>query len=70
MTTATDAISVDQVIAQPPHRVWQALTTPEQLVRWWAPGDITPNVGHRFHMGPGWRDDVLPRLAALLDPAA
>lgn len=131
MTTTTTRINVDQFIARPPRRVWQALTDPALLVSWWAPGDIAPVVGHRFtlempgwgnvacevlevveperlvytfadwtltwrlvaegtgtrlllehsgfdldnpqhrfafdNMGPGWRDVVLPRLAALVD---
>jgi uncharacterized protein YndB with AHSA1/START domain len=41
-----------------PHRVdavWAALTTPELLARWWAPGDITPTPGtaSRWTWGPG-----------------
>ena len=55
MTTATDTITVDQFIPRPPPRVWQALTTPEQLAGWWVPGDIAPVVGHRFLLEmPGW----------------
>lgn len=132
MTTSTDTIHVDQLLPHPPERVWRALTTPAEIARWWAPGDIAPVVGHRFtldmggwgqvpcevleadeperfvmtftedwtiafrlvpegrgtrlllehsgfdpdrpehrfafdQMDPGWRDEVLPRLAALLD---
>ncbi|MFB6719609.1 SRPBCC domain-containing protein [Kribbella sp. NPDC056345] len=124
------AIVVDQFVAAAPERVWRVLTEPELLARWWAPGDVAPVVGHRFHlqmpkwgevacevthveaparftytfngdwtldwrltpegrgtrlflehsgfdldnnrhrmafdrMGPGWRDEVLPRLAVL-----
>lgn len=128
----TETILVDQFIAQPPAQVWEAITTPELLARWWAPGDIAPTVGHSFvlempgwgnvpctvlevqpderlvytfadwtltwqlraegtgtrlflehagfdlddpqhrfafdNMGPGWRDEVLPRLAAVVAP--
>ncbi len=132
---ATRSISVDQYLPKPPGDAWRALTEPDLLARWWAPGDIAPVVGHRFHMdmpgwgqvpcevlevepearlvvtfnevwtltwtlvaegrgtrlllehagfdlddpqgrfayehmGPGWRDEVLPRLAALLEPAS
>jgi uncharacterized protein YndB with AHSA1/START domain len=130
MTSTAATINVDQFIPRSPGRVWEALTTPEQLARWWVPGDIAPVVGHRFllempgwgnvpcevleaveperlvyrfgewtltwrlvaegggtrlllehsgfdlerpdhrfafdHMGPGWRDEVVPRLVALL----
>jgi uncharacterized protein YndB with AHSA1/START domain len=126
------SIDVDQFLAASPDRVWKAITTPDELARWWAPGDIAPVVGHRFlldmgswgqtecevlevveperfvytfahwtltwtlvpegngtrllldhsgfdpanpqdgfafdQMGPGWRDSILPRLAALLAP--
>jgi uncharacterized protein YndB with AHSA1/START domain len=55
VTTTTQTLSVDQFIARPPEPVWQALTVPEQLARWWAPGDIAPVVGHRFVLKmPGW----------------
>lgn len=131
MSTPSESIHVDQFVPRPPARVWEAITTPEQLAAWWVPGDIAPVVGHRFllempgwgnvacevlevveherlvhtfadwtltwrlvseglgtrvflehsgfdldrpgdrfafdHMGPGWRDEVLPRLAALVD---
>ncbi len=131
MTATTESLHLDQFIARPPERVWEALTTPEQLARWWAPGDIAPVVGHHFlldmagwgqvpcevlevvaperlvhtfgdwtltwtlvaegagtrlllehagfdlgrtdhrfafdAMGPGWSDEVLPRLAALVE---
>ena len=42
MTSTLQTITVDQFIARPPERVWAALTTPELLARWWAPGDIAP----------------------------
>lgn len=126
------AIHVDQFLSRPPAIVWRALTDPDLLARWWAPGDIRPVAGHEFvldmqgwgnvactvleveperrlavrfgerwtitwrleaegdgtrlflehagfdlddpqdrfaldRMGPGWRDDVLPRLARLID---
>jgi uncharacterized protein YndB with AHSA1/START domain len=130
----TEAILVDQFIAVAPDRVWEALTTPEQLAQWWVPGSIEPTVGHAFllempgwgnvacevlevdaphrlvytfgdwtltwelkaegsgtrlflehagfdlddpqhrfaldHMGPGWRDEILPKLASLVTGSA
>ncbi|MCB9780780.1 MAG: SRPBCC domain-containing protein [Alphaproteobacteria bacterium] len=49
MTTAqTATIRVERLFPHPPATVWRALTEPELLARWWAPGDITPVVGHRF----------------------
>jgi uncharacterized protein YndB with AHSA1/START domain len=128
---STETISVDQFIAAPPATVWEALTDPDLLAQWWAPGDIEATVGHEFvlempgwgnvgckvlaveperllvytfadwtlrwrivpegtgtrlllehegfdlddpqhrfafdNMGPGWRDDVLPRLAGTVE---
>jgi hypothetical protein len=42
------AIEVDQFLAQPPERVWHALTDPDLLVRWLMPNDFRPAVGHQF----------------------
>jgi uncharacterized protein YndB with AHSA1/START domain len=48
-------IEVDQFIDATPARVWQTLTEPQLLARWWAAGDIAPRVGHRFELDmPGW----------------
>ena len=130
----TETIHVDQFLPKPPAAVWRAITEPELLARWWAPGDIAAVVGHEFllempgwgnvpcrvlevepesrlvytfadwtltwrlvaegngtrlllehsgfdlddpqhrfafdNMGPGWRDEVLPRLGALLEDEA
>ena len=55
----TGSIEVDQFVAADPARVWRTITEPELLARWWAPGDIAPRVGHRFHLDmPGW--DAVP----------
>lgn len=43
-------VSVDQFIAAPPAKVWRALTEPDLLAKWWAPGDVEATVGHRFHL--------------------
>ena len=50
MTTAETTLTLDQFIRKSPTRVWAALTTPEQLGKWWAPGDIKPEVGYTFTM--------------------
>ena len=51
----TGSIEVDQFVDADPARVWRTITEPELLARWWAPGDIAPRVGHRFHLDmPGW----------------
>jgi len=48
-----NAIRLERRIPHPATEVWAALTTPELLARWWAPGDIAPTVGHRFTMDMG-----------------
>lgn len=48
-----NTIRLEHRIPQPSTAVWAALTTPELLSRWWAPGDIAPTVGHRFTMDMG-----------------
>lgn len=48
-----NAIVLERHIPHSNAEVWAALTTPELLARWWAPGDIAPAVGHRFAMDMG-----------------
>lgn len=49
----TETIHVDQFLPQPPQKVWRMLTEPERLARWWATGDIRPEVGHHFTLEMG-----------------
>jgi uncharacterized protein YndB with AHSA1/START domain len=51
--TAPAAIRIDRHYKYPPAAVWQALTDPELVARWWAAGDVRPVVGHRFEMDMG-----------------
>jgi uncharacterized protein YndB with AHSA1/START domain len=54
-----------QRIAQPPSRVWQALTEPALQAKWWAAGDVRAEVGHRFTMDMrGWGEQACRVLAA------
>jgi uncharacterized protein YndB with AHSA1/START domain len=46
----TQNLEIDRFYPYPPVAVWRALTEPSLLERWWAPGDIAPRVGHRFHL--------------------
>jgi uncharacterized protein YndB with AHSA1/START domain len=46
-------IRLEHVYSQPPAKVWRALTEPELVARWWAPGDVRAVVGHRFEMDMG-----------------
>lgn len=57
-------IRVSHVYSQPPARVWRALTEPALVARWWAPGDIRAEVGHRFEMDMGqWGKQTCEVLA-------
>ena len=49
----TNAIRLERRFEHPQVAVWAALTTPELLARWWAPGNIAPVAGHRFIMDMG-----------------
>jgi uncharacterized protein YndB with AHSA1/START domain len=46
-------IELVRVYKQSPAKVWRALTEPELVARWWAPGNIRAEVGHRFEMDMG-----------------
>jgi len=48
-----NTIRLTRHFPHPPEAVWKALTTPDLLARWWAPGDIAPTAGHRFTMDMG-----------------
>lgn len=43
-------VTVDQRIATTADRVWERISTPEGIAKWWAAGDIAPVVGHEFTM--------------------
>ncbi|MGC4961389.1 SRPBCC family protein [Gordonia sp. DT218] len=48
-------IRVDQFVAARPETVWRTLTEPDLVQRWWAAGDIRPDVGHEFTLDmPGF----------------
>ena len=47
--TATEApLSFDCELAEPPEKVWRALTEPELLAAWMMPNDIKAEAGSRF----------------------
>jgi uncharacterized protein YndB with AHSA1/START domain len=46
-------IRLSQFIDHPLAKVWQALTDPRIVAKWWAAGDIKPVVGHRFTLDMG-----------------
>jgi uncharacterized protein YndB with AHSA1/START domain len=48
-----DTIEVQHLYSQSASAVWKALTDPELIALWWAPGDVRPVVGHRFELDMG-----------------
>lgn len=47
------SLEYDVHLDQPPAAVWPALTDPVLLARWWATGDVRPEVGHTFTLDMG-----------------
>ncbi|MBZ9738539.1 MULTISPECIES: SRPBCC family protein [unclassified Mesorhizobium] len=45
---AADALEFEYDLAEPPEKVWRALTVPELLAAWMMPNDIRPEAGSRF----------------------
>ncbi|MCQ8872522.1 SRPBCC domain-containing protein [Mesorhizobium sp. LMG17149] len=45
---AADALEFEYELAEPPEKVWRALTIPELLAAWMMPNDISPEIGNRF----------------------
>jgi uncharacterized protein YndB with AHSA1/START domain len=51
---AEDSIVVECDLAEPPEKVWRALTVPDLLAAWLMPNDIRPEPGRRFTLrAPG-----------------
>ena len=47
-SAATRDIVVEDVVPQPPEKVWKALTTADLIGQWLMPNDFEPVVGKRF----------------------
>lgn len=47
---STQSVTIEQFIAAPPAKVWAAITEPEQVRKWWAPGAISTKVGDTFQL--------------------
>ncbi|UVK37140.1 SRPBCC domain-containing protein [Mesorhizobium sp. AR10] len=43
-----DTLAFECELAEPPEKVWRALTVPELLAAWMMPNDIEPEIGSRF----------------------
>ena len=53
-----DSIVVECDLAEPPEKVWRALTVPDLLAAWLMPNDIRPETGRRFTLqAPGAKAD-------------
>lgn len=64
----TGVLQHDRSYTQAPAQVWAALTTPKLHARWWAPGDVRAEVGHRFELDMGaWGKQTCEVLA--VEPA-
>jgi uncharacterized protein YndB with AHSA1/START domain len=51
--SSSEVIEVEHFYSHPPAAVWKALTTPELHARWWAPGNVRAEVGHKFDLDMG-----------------
>ncbi|HEX4019552.1 MAG TPA: SRPBCC domain-containing protein [Acidobacteriaceae bacterium] len=49
MKKGNEQIVVEYALAEPPAKVWRALTEPKLLAVWLMQNDIVPIVGHRFN---------------------
>ncbi len=46
-------VQVDRHVRHEASRGWQALTDPSVHAEWWAAGNISPVIGHRFDLDMG-----------------
>lgn len=53
-TTETQSLVIERELAQPPEKVWRALTEPHLIGEWLMAGDISPVVGHAFAFQSSW----------------
>ena len=51
--TRPAVICKEHFYRHPPSAVWKCLTDPSLHARWWAAGDVKPDVGHRFKLDMG-----------------
>ncbi len=54
----SESVIVDCDLAEPPEKVWRALTVPELLAEWLMPNDFAPEVGHDFTFRPEKGADI------------
>ena len=63
-------VKLEELIASPPQKVWEALTDSAQLARWLMPNDFEPKVGKRFTLAAdcptAWEGDVTCEVLELV----
>lgn len=51
----TESVTIDQPINASTADVWERISTPEGIARWWVPGNIAPILNHEFILEmPKW----------------
>lgn len=68
---AARTVVVERAIAQPPEKIWRALTQPHLIEAWLMKNDFAPVAGHRFRFRldpqPGW-DGVIACEVLAIEP--
>ncbi|SJN11981.1 hypothetical protein FM113_13575 [Leucobacter sp. 7(1)] len=52
-STEFHSIEVDEFLPHPANRIWEALTNPSELGKWFMSNDFLPEVGHAFTLDTG-----------------
>lgn len=65
----TESVIVDCDLAEPPEKVWRALTVPELLATWLMPNDFAPEVGHDFTFRPERGADIACEVLNVEEPS-
>ena len=50
----TKSVVVEREFAQPPEKLWRALTQPHLISEWLMTNDFAPKVGHNFNLRGEW----------------
>ncbi|MCW5722950.1 MAG: SRPBCC domain-containing protein [Devosia sp.] len=53
-TAAPHSVVVERDIAQPPEKIWRALTQPHLIAEWLMQNDFVAEKNHRFTLGGDW----------------
>jgi uncharacterized protein YndB with AHSA1/START domain len=61
-----ESVTIEQPIKASPARVWERISTPEGIARWWAPGNIAAVLGHEFTLDMGAWGNVACRVIDLV----